>query len=400
MSDPKLPFEPAEYSRRVDLVRAAMEMRGIDLLLVHTPENLFYLSGYDTSGYFAYQFIALPLRGEPEILTRRGEAENARRSTVKKRGVFFDLDDVVARTVEIVRGFTGVQRIGIEKNSWFLTVEVYERLCHELKPAHLVDCSKLIDTIRLVKSAPEIALIRDAAKIATKATAAGVEAIREGTTENSIAAAISAAAISGGSDYTGMPHLIKSGDRCAIGHAQWGRRQLERGDVVFMELSGCINRYSAVIMRTCQLQPEDKEVRRASEAVIAALNGIIPAIRPGAVTGDLYNIAISEIVKAGFTPTPRRMGYSLGIGYPPRWGEWHVLDFQPNGQTELKAGMAFHVIPGILLNPKATIGFSEKREVISDYAGAAQAREDVLEERRGKPNIAGEPGDHSFRLLD
>jgi hypothetical protein len=124
MSDPKLPFEPAEYSRRVDLVRAAMEMRGIDLLLVHTPENLFYLSGYDTSGYFAYQFIALPLRGEPEILTRRGEAENARRSTVKKRGVFFDLDDVVARTVEIVRGFTGVQRIGIEKNSWFLTVEV------------------------------------------------------------------------------------------------------------------------------------------------------------------------------------------------------------------------------------------------------------------------------------
>src|SRR6266478_8707653 len=151
MSDLELPFEPAEYSRRMDLVRAVMEVRGIDLLLIHTPENLFYISGYDTSGYFAYQCIALPLTGDPEILTRRGEAENARRSTVKKRGVFFDLDDVVARTVEIVRGFAGVQRIGIEKNSWFLTVEVYERLCRELEPAHIVDCSKLVDMIRLVK---------------------------------------------------------------------------------------------------------------------------------------------------------------------------------------------------------------------------------------------------------
>jgi Xaa-Pro dipeptidase len=126
-----------------------------------------------------------------------------------------------------------------------------------------------------------------------------------------------------------------------------------------MELSGCVKRYSAVMMRTCQLQPEDNKVRKASEAVIAALNCVLSSIRPGAVTGDLYNVAISEIVKGGFLATPRRMGYSLGIGYPPRWGEWHALDFQPNGVTPLQPGMIFHVIPGVLLNPTATIGFSE-----------------------------------------
>ena len=114
MSDWDHRFSPGEYSRRVDLVRDAMGKRGIDLLLVHTPENLFYLSGYDTSGYFAYQFIALPFTGEPEILIRRGEAENARRSTIKRRSVFFDLDDVVAKTVDIVHRFPGVQRIGIK----------------------------------------------------------------------------------------------------------------------------------------------------------------------------------------------------------------------------------------------------------------------------------------------
>ena len=85
MSDWDDRFSTDEYSRRVGQVRDAMGKRGIDLLLAHTPENLFYLSGYDTSGYFAYQFIALPLTGEPEILIRRGEAENARRSTIKRR---------------------------------------------------------------------------------------------------------------------------------------------------------------------------------------------------------------------------------------------------------------------------------------------------------------------------
>lgn len=352
-------FSRAEYSRRLSLIRAAMEARGIDLLLVHTPENLLYASGYDTAGYFAYQCIALPLKGEPEILVRRGEAENARRSNIEKRNVFFDLDDIVHKTVDIVRRFPGTKYIGIEKNSWFLTVDVYERLARELAPAVLVDCSKLIDVIRLVKSEPEIALTREAARIADIAMAAGVAAIREGTTENAIAAAVSDAAIKAGSDYTGMPHLIKSGDRCPVGHAQWDRRRLENGDVVFMELSGCVKRYSAVMMRTCQVKPEDKNVRKASEVVIAALDRVVSAIRPGALTGDLYNVAIAEIIAGGFMPTPRRMGYSLGIGYPPRWGEWDTLDFQPNGMTALQPGMIFHVIPGVLLNPKATVGFSE-----------------------------------------
>jgi len=127
-------------------------------------------------------------------------------------------------------------------------------------------------------------------------------------------------------------------------------------------------------MRTCQIAQEDKQVRKACEAVIAALNRLIAAVKPGVTTGDLYNSAIVEIVKVGFNPTPRRMGYSLGIGYPPRWGEWHVLDLQPNGQTELKPGMIFHMIPGILLNPTATIGFSETvlvtpagHEVLTSY---------------------------------
>lgn len=360
MSGFSLPFSMDEYRARVAAVRAEMAKRGVDLLLIHTPENMLYLTGYQTAGYFSYQCLALPLEGEPAILTRRLEEGNARLlSWVQHRLSYVDVEDKVAKTVEVVRQFPRVKRLGIEMNSWFLTVAHYRRLSEFLGPLPVVDCSQLVDRIRLVKSPQEIAYTREAARIADAAMTAGMQSIREGATENDIAAAVSEAAIRAGSEYTGIPHLIKSGERCAIAHAAWDSRRLQRGDVVYMELSGCVKRYTAVIMRTAQLGPEDGEVRRAAETVIESLSRTIEKICPGVTTGELYDVAVSVIQRAGFPAIPRRMGYSLGLGFPPRWGEWDTLDFQPHGKIEILPGMIFHVIPAIPLNERATIGFTE-----------------------------------------
>jgi Xaa-Pro dipeptidase len=355
-----LPFSMDEYQARVAAVRAEMAKRGVDILLIHTPENMLYLTGYQTAGYFSYQCLALPIDGEPAILTRKMEEGNARLlSWVQHRFSYTDMEDKVAKTIQMVRQFSRVERLGIEKCSWFLTVANYERLVELLGPIQVLDCSKLVDQVRLVKSVQEITYIREAARIADVAMTAGMQSIREGATENDIAAAVSDAAIRAGSEYTGIPHLIKSGERCSIAHAVWDKRSLQRGDTVYMELSGCVKRYTAVVMRTAQLAPEDPAVRRAAEIVIESLNRTIEMIRPGITTGELYEVARSVIMKAGFPPIPRRMGYSLGLGFPPIWGEWDTLAFNPNGKTELLPGMVFHVIPAIPLNERATIGFTE-----------------------------------------
>ncbi len=360
MSAFSLPFSMDEYQARIAAVQAEMAKRGVDILLIHTPENMLYLTGYQTAGYFSYQCLALPAEGEPVILTRRLEEGNARLlSWVQQRFSYLDVEDKVSKTIQIVRQFPCVKQLGLEKSSWFLTVANYERLVELLSPIQVVDCSQLVDRIRLVKSAQEITYTREAAQIADVAMAAGMQSIREGATENDIAAAVSDAAIRAGSEYTGIPHLIKSGERCSIAHAAWDNRRLQRGDIVYMELSGCVKRYTAVVMRTVQLAPEASQVRRAAEAVIESLNRTIEMIRPGVTTGKLYEVAQSVITGAGFPVIPRRMGYSLGLGFPPRWGEWDTLDFQPNGEAELLPGMVFHVIPAIPLNERATIGFTE-----------------------------------------
>ena len=70
---------------------------------------------------------------------------------------------------------------------------------------------------------------------------------------------------------------ITAGERCSHAHAAWDNRRLKRGDVIFTELSGCVRRYGAVMMRTVQLGVDDTE----AGAVIESLECSIEIDSPG-----------------------------------------------------------------------------------------------------------------------
>ena len=65
-----LPFSVEEFRARNDAVRRRMQEAGVDVLLLTSPENIYYLSGYHSLGYFTFQMMFLPVDGEPFILTR------------------------------------------------------------------------------------------------------------------------------------------------------------------------------------------------------------------------------------------------------------------------------------------------------------------------------------------
>jgi Xaa-Pro dipeptidase len=73
-----LHFSLEEYHDRLSNLRAAMEARGVDVLLSYTPENIYYLSGYETPGYYTYQCAIVPLVTEPIMFTRYLEETNVR----------------------------------------------------------------------------------------------------------------------------------------------------------------------------------------------------------------------------------------------------------------------------------------------------------------------------------
>ena len=340
-------FSTAEFQARLARVRQQMQSRRIDVLLVSAPENIYYLTGYQTSGYFAYQALIIPESGPPLLLIRHLERGNVAEYSWLSDAVTWkegEGDDVAAMTLDLLRAAGADNRsVGIEKGSWFLTVAVAEALIAGLSSSRIVDADRLIDRVRLVKSAAEIGYLRRAARIAELEQRTAWAAISATACEADVAAAVFSAGINAGCEYTGLPHHIMSGYRTDVGHANWTGKQVRRGELVLLELYGCVERYHATQMRTVSVGPSSDATKRASEIVIAAQDAALAAMRPGA-SARAIDKAVREPIRRIRPDYVNRTGYSTGIGFPPRTGEWDAADFNEQEDWELKENMVFHML--------------------------------------------------------
>ena len=240
-----------EYRERLEALRRRMEAAGADAILVTSPENLYYLSGYQTPGYYWYQTLIVPMDREPVLVVRRIEETNVEPlSWVEDCRPYEDYEDWIAHTRDVLAdlGLAG-RRIGLDYDSFFLRSRDEKRLGAALPEATFVDAAGLVEEGRLIKSPQEIEYMRQAARAAEAGLRAGIEACRVGVTENDVAAEIHRAQILAGSEYTGLPIFIRTGARDAQTHSTWARHVLEAGDSVTMEMPGCINRYHAAMYR-------------------------------------------------------------------------------------------------------------------------------------------------------
>lgn len=345
----QLAFPVEEYRDRLAKVQAVIRQRELHGLLVHTPENICYLTGYQTSGYFAYQVLFVPATGEPFLLTRQLEQTNADEYAwlePERYTSYTDIEDPLEVTRRILaRDGWADKRVGIEENAWYFTIKQAKQLARLCPRVTFVDASGLVDEIRLIKSPREIAYMRQAADLAAIGMKAGMDALAVGRTENEVAAAIHDAEIRNGCEYTGMPHFVSSGYRVRIGHANWSGKRIAPGDVIHFELSGCVKRYSAAMMRTAVMGPPTAELERMVEILIRSQDAAIALMRPGVPAGEVGAACRQPVERSGIRKNyHQRVGYSIGIGFPPRWGEWATRDFMAGDTWVLQAGMVFHMI--------------------------------------------------------
>jgi Xaa-Pro dipeptidase len=341
----RVAFAREEFDRRVAAVQASMALRSLDGLLVHTPENIYYLTGYETSGYFEYQVLVVPADGEPQLLIRNVERLNVDEySCLPGAWIWQDGSDYLAATKAIVDSSVKGRRIGLEKHSWFVTAAVAEALEDRLSAHRLVDAGRLVEGIRLVKSPAELGYVREAARLAEVAMGAALETAAAGKSELEIAAAAHAAQIRAGSEYPALPHYVSSGYRADIGHAHWTERRLEPGDVLKLEFLGTKRRYHAGLTRTAVVAPAAPDLARDLDTCIAVQDETFAALRPGASVESVVRIAHAALEDAGRPAFRIRLGYSMGIGFPPIAGEGQTADFRDGDGRLLEAGMVFHML--------------------------------------------------------
>lgn len=373
MTAGRLDFTEKEYQTRLHKLRERMAAHDLDLCLVSTPENVYYLTGLDHWGYFAPHMLIVPAEGDMNLVTRRMEqvtvanqvrnvafhghedSETAADVVVTllhdshhARARIDRAADTVADAIEEQTG--GRRRIGLEKWSAGLPFGLAEGLHERLEKTEWVDMSGWIDELRLVKSPLEQTFMRQAAVISDAAMLAAIDAVRDGARERDVAAECNRSLIQAGGTFPGFGPFIRSTARLGEEHTSWGDGECVDGDAVFLELSGCFRRYHAPLGRLVFVGTAPKQNVAMAQVCRDAFEAAVAAFRPGVLARDVYQ-AWQDVVDAAGLPEYRRhhCGYFVGIGVPPSWmGGNRATGMRHDSELEIKTGMSVHMMSWLM----------------------------------------------------
>ncbi|MFU9138745.1 M24 family metallopeptidase [Erwinia tasmaniensis] len=353
-------FNADEYAGRIRRTRERQQAAGIDVMIVTGPENIFWLTGQQTPGYYTFQALLLPLEGEPVFVIRQLEFCNFIANTfIADAAVYQDGDNPVDFLFGMLQQHHWLsKRIGLDKRGWFLPVAIYEALQQRL--GDIADAAGVIEPLRAVKSRAELEKITAAARYVDAGMNAGIAAIRAGADENALVSAMMGSAIAAGSEYVGMEPLVSSGPRTGVPHGTWRRRVLQDNEPVFLEMAAAHDRYHAALMRSAWLGRPPAIALEMEKVCQEALQAALDAIRPGA-TCEAPHLACQQVIdRAGFTDNfKKRTGYAIGVSFAPDWGEGGILSLYSGVTTELQPGMTFHIPPALRIYGDFTVGVSE-----------------------------------------
>ncbi|HWX73924.1 MAG TPA: aminopeptidase P family protein [Solirubrobacteraceae bacterium] len=236
-------------------------------------------------------------------------------------------------------------RLGfLEKN---LTVAEHTRL-RELIAAQweLVPSGELLERLRMVKDAGEIAAIRAAAELADDAMRTVLDRGLAGRSERAVALELEEEMRRRGADGPSFPTIVAAGAHAALPHAKPREREIPRDVLVTIDWGALHEGYCSDCTRTYATgEAIDERAREVYEVVRAAQARAVEAVRPGASTLALDGVARSHIEAAGYG---ERFGHGLGHGVGLEVHEGPRLSRTAPDQP-LRSGNVVTVEPGVYL---------------------------------------------------
>jgi Xaa-Pro aminopeptidase len=325
-----------EEMQRLDRLRAKLGEGSLDGLVVSAPDSIFYLSGFRGSSG------ALLITTERQILL----SDFRYRLQAREQASQFEFVEVPRRLVAGVgaqAASSGVKRLGYDQSH--LTCELRDQLAEALAGGELLPAGGLVEELRSVKSPSEIERITEAAALADRALAHMIRLLRPGAVERAIALEGEFLMRREGAEAAAFDIIVASGPRSALPHAETTERQLERGDLVVIDIGARVAGYCSDMTRTFAVESASDKAREIYRIVYRAQRAATAQIRPGARCGDLDGIARAIIEKAGYGDS---FGHGLGHGVGIAVHERPRL--AKGEEAELVAGNVVTVEPGIYLD--------------------------------------------------
>ncbi|GBD10675.1 Aminopeptidase YpdF [bacterium HR23] len=327
-------------SERLQRLRTRLGEMGLDALLVSTPENRRWLSGFTGSaGWLLITSTEALLATDFRYVEQAGQQAPAFR-VVRITGSYEWLPKLLQET--------GVRRVGFEAGH--VTVATYQALVQALKDAQAREVSLqatqgVVEALRMKKDPGELALIAQAVRICDLALQEVAPTIREGETERAVAWRLEKAMRELGAEGLAFETIVASGPNSALPHHRPSDRPIQAGEPIVIDFGARYQGYCADITRTFCLGPAPETFRRVYDIVLTAQLTALATIQEGMKAGDADRIARKVIEDAGYT---ENFGHSLGHGIglavheAPRLG--------PGSETPLEEGTVFTVEPGIYIS--------------------------------------------------
>ncbi|MDQ3990138.1 MAG: Xaa-Pro peptidase family protein [Actinomycetota bacterium] len=343
------------HARRRTALRAQLHSRDLDALLVTDLLNVRYLTGFTGSN--------------AALLVDAGDEEHTvfctdgRYDTQSRRQVP-DLRRVIERAagLRLAKEATecGVDRLGFE--SHVVTVDSHAALAEVTGADRLRRAPRLVEQLRSVKDAAEVATLRAACAAADTALEGLLAAggLRRGRTERQVARDLEDRMVQAGAAGPSFETIIATGANSAVPHHRPTDAELQRGDLVKMDFGALVEGYHSDMTRTVVLGSPAAWQRELYDLVMAAQAAGRAALRPGADVREVDAAARGVIDGAGRGEEfPHGLGHGVGL-------QIHEAPaLSPRGVGRLQAGMAVTVEPGVYLAERGGVRI-EDTLVVSD----------------------------------
>ena len=334
----------------VERLHALMDRDGLSAVVLRSGTNFTYLAGFDYAGTLARHLdfsdsprgvlIVWPRSGTPVLVLNRFAVDRARRdSWIDDITEFDDYGESLYERAAKVLDDLGLAsgRIGFEKT--VVSAADWAVLESALPGAELIDCARVMEEVRWIKTPEEVERIREAARILDEVYLDVFPTVRDGERECDLHARLVAGCLSRGANWA---HGILNSSRNTVVYGGESGFAFRRGDVIRNDYVMWYRGYPGHQSRTVVIGEPSRELVRRYETVRDIYRATIAQARPGVRACDVHRFAQDAFAEAGLSGRVAIAGHSVGA-----WWHQQAPYLVPACDTPIEAGMVLAFEPHV-----------------------------------------------------
>lgn len=326
-----------DYAKRRDRALKGLRSVGAMNLLVTSPHNVSYLTGFTGEDSFLW------LTPQESLLLSDGRYEEQIQSEVKGVDLFIRTPSMsIIEAASQVLNLRSEREIHIEGAT--TSIAQWEYLRDFMPTKKLVCCTGVVERLREIKDSYELSLIEESISVAQRAFRATTELIHGEMTEKQLADELEFSMRRLGAESAAFKTIVGVGPRSALPHGRPSGKRVDESSFVLIDWGAKKNFYLSDLTRVVFTDKPPARLEKMYLAVLAAQKAAIETIRPGAIMGDVDVAARKALEKAGLEKRfTHGLGHSFGL-------EIHESVRLGKGQKRpLEVGMVVTVEPGVYI---------------------------------------------------